>query len=369
MQRIVIIGAGPVGCYTAQVLKNLGYECLVVEEHAEVGRPLHCTGLVGKALFEDKRPFGVKIPSSAIANTINGAVLHFDGDSFSIKREKVAYVVDREKFDKELSRGLDIAYENKFLGLEKSGAGYIVETDKGEFTAGLVIGADGASSAVRKILNPNANSPKMYKGVQLRLRTKHSNRDCVEVYLNNPAFFWVVPEADDIIRVGTICDNPHQQLQNFLKINKIKGEVLDKFGGVVTIGVCDVTARGSIAIVGDAACQMKPLTYGGVYFGLRAADILAGCIKNGHLEQYDYLWKRELASEIKIGIKIRGIYERLDSKEFKQIFKLLKNQKGLIEKFGDFENHSRLFREIIRRPSLYPQIGSLFSVLFKKIFE
>jgi len=368
MQKIVIIGAGPIGCYVGQILKSYGYDPLIIEEHSEVGRPLHCTGLVGSMTFQDRRPLDFKIPSSAIMNIINGAILHYDGDNFNIERNKVAYVIDREKFDKELSLGLNIIYENKFLGLEKNKTGYIIETDKGEFAADLVIGADGANSIMRKILNPDSNNIKLYKGMQLRIRIKPRHKDFVEVYLKKPAFFWIVPEAEDIVRVGAISENPHYELQKFLKESKIKGEILDRFGGVVVVGICNVTAKDNIAIVGDAACQMKPLTYGGVYFGLKAADILINCIKNNRLADYDRLWKKELASEIKIGLKVRQVYNRLDHKEFKEVFKLLKKQKGLIEKIGDFENHSRLFLEIVKKPSLYPQIGSLFSMLFKKIF-
>jgi len=368
MQKIVIVGAGPVGCYTAQILKNYGYEPLLIEEHSQVGRPLHCTGLVGRALFQEKRPFDFKIPSSAITNIINGAVIHYDGEYFGIEREKVAYVIDREKFDKALSDSLNIIYENKFLGLERNKSGYIVETDKGEFPADLVIGADGANSAVRKILNPDANNIQLYKGMQLRVRAKSRHKDFVEVYLKKFAFFWIVPEADGIVRIGAISDNPYHDLKKFLKEAKIKGEILDRFGGVVVVGVCNSTVKDNIAIVGDAACQMKPLTYGGVYFGLKAADILVGCIKSNRLADYDRLWKKELASEIRIGLKIKQVYNRLDHKEFKEIFNLLKKQKNLIERVGDFEHHSRLFLEIVKKPSLYPQIGSLFSMLFKKIF-
>lgn len=364
-KQIVIIGAGPIGCYTAQVLKTYGYEPLVIEEHNEVGRPLHCTGLVGHKVFEESRPFGLS--TSSIINTINGAVIHYDNQHFVIERKKVAYVIDREKFDKDLSQGLDILYENKFLGLEKTDSGYVIETDKDELPADIVIGADGANSITRKILSQDTNHISYYKGMQLRIKTKPRYKDFVEVYLKRPSFFWIVPEAEDIVRVGTISENPHNDLQGFLKEIKIKGEILDKFGGLVVVGIFNTTVKENVALVGDAACQMKPLSYGGIYFGLKAAAILSSCIKEDRLGDYDSLWKQELASEIRIGLKARQIYNRLDAKELKKIFELLKTQKSLIERVGDFENHSRLILEIIKKPTLYPQIGDIFSILFKKI--
>ena len=43
---VVIIGAGPVGGYTARLLCERGLSVLMVEEHNEVGRPFQCAGLV-----------------------------------------------------------------------------------------------------------------------------------------------------------------------------------------------------------------------------------------------------------------------------------------------------------------------------------
>ena len=92
-KRIIIIGAGPVGCYTAQALKAYGYSPLLIEEHAEVGKPVHCTGLVGSKVFSEKRPF--RVPTTSIINEINGAVIHYDNQHFEVERKGVAYVIDR----------------------------------------------------------------------------------------------------------------------------------------------------------------------------------------------------------------------------------------------------------------------------------
>jgi len=364
MKKIIIIGAGPIGCYAAQLLKGYGFNPMLIEEHSEVGRPVHCTGLLGNRVFTDKRPFD--LPTSSISNVINGAVIHYDREHFVIEKKKVAYVIDRERFDKDLSKGLNILYQNKFLGLEKSKSGYIIETDKDEFFADIVIGADGANSSVRGILNHSGNI-KQYRGVQFRLKTKPRHKDLVEVHLNKSFFFWIVPEAEDIVRVGTISENPYKDLTKFIKEAKIKGNILERFGGLVSAGLCNNTVKDNIALVGDAACQVKPLSYGGIYFGLRAATILASSIKENRLCEYDSLWKNELAFEIRIGLKIKDIYNRLDAKELKRVFTLIKTHKNLIERIADFENHSQFILEIIKKPSLYPQIGFLFHMLFKKI--
>jgi len=365
-ERIVIVGAGPVGCYLAQQLKGYGLEPLLIEEHEQVGRPVHCTGIIGSRLFNEMKAFPAAHPS--VINKINGATIHFNGDSFDIERECAAYVVERDKFDQELSRSLDIVYGNRFLGFEKAKSGYVIETDKNEFETDIIIAADGGDSSVRKALTRNLNTGfKSSKGFQLRMKYRAKRHDFVEVYIQKPSFFWIVPEGKEVVRVGVISDNPYVDLQEFIKKNNIQGEVIDKYGGLVTIGICPETVKDNIVLVGGAACQVKPLTYGGIYFGLKSAQILALCIKDGRLNDYDRLWKSELGFEIKTGLKLKEVYERLEHKELERVFNFLKSQKATIEKFADFENHSRFFVEIIRNPSIYSKLGDLFSIFLKAI--
>lgn len=366
-RKVIIVGAGPVGCYLAQLLKLNGCNPLVIEEHNEIGRPIHCTGLVGSKVFSEKRAF--KLPTSSILNVINGAVINYGRQSFTIKRNKVAYVIDRERFDKGLSIGLNIVCSNKFLGLERTKSNkYIVDTDKGEFIADLIIGADGANSITRKILNPSAPELYTYKGFQIRMRMNLKNEDLVRVYMKQDYFIWIVPEGSGIVRIGTISDKPSQDLQSFLKESHIKADIIEKFGGVVSIGMCSNTVKDNLVLVGDAACQVKPLTYGGIYFGLKSADILSNCIVSDRVKDYDYLWKKALGFEIKIGLKIKKAYAKLNKKEVHRLFKLLKDNKSLLEKFADFENHSRFAQEIIKRPVFYIKAGKLFGMIFNSIF-
>ncbi|MBU1125837.1 MAG: NAD(P)/FAD-dependent oxidoreductase, partial [Candidatus Omnitrophica bacterium] len=316
-KKIIIIGAGPVGCYSAQILKTFGFTPILVEEHREVGRPLHCTGLVGSTLFEEKKPF--VITSASIINTINGAVVHCGRQHITIEKKKVAHVIDRERFDKEISRGLDILFENKFLGVERTNGGYSVETDKKELDADIVIGADGADSTVRALVSASKENIPCYRGVQLRMKSKPRYNDFVEVFLRKQSFLWIVPEADGVVRVGIISERPHHDLKSFLQELKLKGEVLDRFGGLVAVGMCRTTVKENIALVGGAACQLKPLTYGGIYFGLKSAAILASCIKENKLSEYDRLWKKELGQEITIGLKARALYNQFETKEIEDV--------------------------------------------------
>ena len=43
---VVIVGAGPVGGRTGELLVQRGHRVLILEEHEEIGRPFQCAGLV-----------------------------------------------------------------------------------------------------------------------------------------------------------------------------------------------------------------------------------------------------------------------------------------------------------------------------------
>lgn len=352
--KIVIVGAGPIGCYAAQLLKKDGFRPVLIEEHREVGKPIHCAGLIGKDVFKDSK---IPLSKKSIINTINGATIHLDEERISLNRKEVAYVIDREIFDKELGKDLEIGYKIKFLGLEKINSGYIIETDKGDIKADLVIGADGALSSIRQAIGAKS-SVKYLKGVQFRMRTNLKEKDFVHVYLKKPYFYWLIPETKNTIRVGVISENPYHNLLDFLKENSIKGEVLEKFAGSISIGLCQILKE-RVALVGDAGCQMKPSTYGGIYYGMRAAEILSMCIKEDRLEKYPEIWRERFEKEIKIGLKIRKIYETLTSDNLKKIFCLIKKESRLIEKIADFENHSLSFFRLIRDSIFSKEIGSI----------
>ncbi|GAB4114309.1 MAG: geranylgeranyl reductase family protein [Candidatus Caldatribacteriota bacterium] len=382
--EIVIVGAGPVGCYTARLLRKYGIKAKLIEEHQEVGKPVQCAGIVGKQVFEDTQG---EVPKSSIINQINGAFFFYGKDNFKINREGVALVIDREKFDQELSRGLDIELGTRLLNLETNGEGkgYLLRTNKGELKAEVVIGADGAKSRVRRfVLNSriklsennlekkNRNQENSleksltqkidyYQGWQYRVKLEKPfiPKDFVQVYLEEaiPFFIWIIPESEYVVRIGIISWDNRNKLNQFLQKEKIEGEIMEKNYGIIPLGLLPRISWGKVFLVGDAACQIKPLTGGGIYYGLKAAEILVDCLRENKLVEYEIRWKRKYCQEIRKTLRLRRIYERIQTQpdEIKEIFNLFKNNVDFIEKIADFENHSEIFREVfkIKRGKLF----------------
>ena len=394
--EIVIVGAGPIGCYTAQLLKKCGINSFrIIEEHGEVGRPVRCAGIVGKPVFEDSL---IPLSRDSILNQINGALFFYNGDSFKIERSGVALVIDREKFDKQLSRGLEVECGIRLLEIEEEGEGnngagsgdgsrYRLKTDQGDIWADMVIGADGPRSRVRKFIDEKGNNSEgsdhgsggetnFYKGVQYRIKLDNSedlenegedkgeffSGEMVRVYMREgiPFFVWIIPEGDGIIRLGTIAENGRRELERVIEEEGIKGEIINRLAGIIPIGLCQSVYQ-KVAVVGDAARQVKPLTGGGIYYGMKAAEILVECIQEGALAEYDQRWKSKFGREIKFGLWARKVYERLNKSEYEleDIFLLFKENADFIERAANFENHSLLFREAFKRPKIFVEAGKI----------
>jgi len=387
--EIVIVGAGPIGCYTAQLLKKCRINSFrIIEEHDEVGRPVRCAGIVGKPVFEDSL---IPLSRDSILNQINGALFFYKGNSFKIERSGVALVIDREKFDKELSRGLEVEYGRRLLGIEEEQderSRYRLKTNQGDIWADMVIGADGPQSRVRKFIDSKGNKSKVgdgsdgtcpgsgesnfYKGVQYRIKleNKDFSREMTRVYMRERVsfFVWIIPEGDGIIRLGVIAENGRRELERVIEEEGIKGEIIDRLAGIIPIGLCQSVYR-KVTVVGDAARQVKPLTGGGIYYGMKAAEILIECIQEGTLAEYDKRWKSKFGREIKFGLWARKVYERLNKVEYelKSIFSLFKENAEFIERAANFENHSLLFREAFKRPKIFVEAGKILGRNLGKI--
>jgi digeranylgeranylglycerophospholipid reductase len=373
--KIIIVGAGPVGCYTAQLLKQKGYETVLLEEHSSVGKPVQCAGIVSSKLISSVEPF---ISRQAIVNKINRFVISTPWtEEFSVDIPGVGCIVNREQFDLDLGEGLDIRLKRRVAKIEKEDNGYCVNTEIGEkFRSDILIGADGPDSIVRdfmlndsfsKIKNINSVEIKYYFGMQYQVRLdniyQEISSDSIQVFFddNIPFFLWVISENRETLRIGVVAKvakNAKEILDKYLIRKNIKGKIIDIITGKISLGYIP-SCNNNIALVGDAACQVKPLTGGGLSFGIQSARILADCIEYNKLEEYDQRWKKKFGKEIKFGLKARKIYEALDSTKKEQVFLLFKKNSGFIEQAAEFDNHSRLFKEAFKNPQLLIDAGKV----------
>jgi geranylgeranyl reductase family protein len=320
MFDVIVVGAGPAGCRTAELISKKGYDVLIVEEHTSVGRPVQCTGLVSKKVG--------KLPKEVIVNKIKKARFFSGQEYFEIKSKNPVFVIDREKFDKHMARNA-VKSEVKFKLSTKF-------TDFKNHHSKIFVGADGPNSTVAKRAGIKLPNNLLFAA---QVKTKYVfNPDTVELWFGSdiaPGLFaWVVPENEEIARVGLMCDkNPNKYLEKFLKMRFEKIQISDRIGDMIRFGLIDCSVSDRVLLVGDAACQIKPFSAGGLVYGQigarRAAEACVKALKANNfskhflVENYDKRWKKELEGPMKKGLLFRKIFSKICDKSYS--FSLIKN--------------------------------------------
>lgn len=322
---VVVVGAGPAGCRTAELIAKKGFNVLVLEEHLEIGKPVQCTGLVSQRIG--------KIPKKIIVNKIKTAKFCSGDESFEVKSKKSVYVIDRWKFDKQIAEkarnaGVEFKTSTRFLDFRNGE----VATSNGIYRTKLLVGADGPNSTVAKVSGielPN----NILSAVQVNVKSQF-DPDIVELWFGSdiaPGLFaWVVPESSSAARVGLASDkNSNRFFEEFLKKRFGNLKSTGRIGDFIRYGLIEKSVTDNVLLVGDAACQIKPFSAGGLVYGQIGAKYAGeACVKALQkndfsekflLENYDKKWKKELAGPIRKGLVMKKIFSKFGSKSFKLI--------------------------------------------------
>jgi len=380
LTEVVIVGAGPIGLRVAMNTAKAGYETVVLEKDAVIGKPVQCAGLVSPRVVELTGTKSViEKPKKAVINPPSGESLTIEA-----KREK-AVVIDRAKFDREMAMkavkaGADIRLKSaveKTTYDEKREVEYVREGKKEIIKADVVIGADGPTSIVRR----TADFPSPKEVLPAVQAVVPSNDNSVQIHIGSktaPGFFlYEVPfTTGKLIGLATDDGNTYNHLMDFLKSKGLDNRVITYLSGTIPLGNLESSVDDGLCLVGDSACQVKPLSGGGIFLGIKAADICSDVVLNaleegdlskGRLREYHERWQRDIGKQISREMKIRKIFKNLSDKEIDELISILKRDESrrVIEKEGDIDFHSALLKPLIKTaPELIKFTGPVIKSLF-----
>jgi digeranylgeranylglycerophospholipid reductase len=329
------VGGGPAGLMAARALASEGHAVVVLEEHADVGMPVHCTGLLGVDAFEE-----LDIPRHSILTTTHAArFIAADGSGVSIEAERVrAAVVDRAVFDQSLAAssraaGVDLRVGARVRSITVSGDRVRVcgDTEAGSVEARVCVLACGASYRFNRALGLGV--PRAF--VQsAQIEAQFDGPETVEVYLGRKVapggFAWTVPFRRGPLgfnRIGLMCED--NAMGRFVEL---AGTIRRRHGiegdpwpaprmKILPLGPVTKTYGERLVAVGDAAGLVKPTTGGGIYYGLVSGQLAAEALhpalrendlSESRLRQYERLWQARLGSEIRVGLRFRRLASRLN---------------------------------------------------------
>ncbi len=295
MYQVVIVGAGPVGGRLATELASRGISTLMLEEHAEIGRPFQCAGLVNPPAMN------MVNLHDTILQSVDGALMHSpSGIMLPVGKDGRVrtHVVCRKRFDQgvvaqAMDAGAHLWLKSKPVDASVTADGVIVKVEReGEIidlTCGLLVGADGAHSWTRRHFR--MGRPKeMMIGFQADVSGLTGKDNWLEMYTGKdfaPGFFaWVIPTGNNTHRVGMWArpqdldgrsvEECYESLishdlwkKRFAGMNEIA-----RYCGPVPCGTIRKPFKDRVMVIGDAAGMAKPTTGGGIGPGFRQIEAI-----------------------------------------------------------------------------------------------
>ena len=380
---VLVVGAGPAGSTAAERLARRGHSVLVIEEHGRVGYPVQCAGLVSRRVLELAKAPGV------VRRAVHGASVfspHLTSITFRAPEPR-AFVIDRAGLDIALadqaaSAGAAFETETRFDGIRGSPNGTVRARvtrrggAPGEIDAKVVIGADGVASAVARAFRLR-RPVEILPAFEAEFPESPGDPDLVEVYLGNaisPGLFgWWIPDGAGGARVGVAANADGTPARVYYE--HLLAQIARRFGrplrnatnylvSGIPIGEVPRISGPHVVLVGDAAAQAKPLSGGGIFTGMRAAELAAeavhdaltdGDLSAARLSRYDDAWHREFGDEFDKAQYLRRLFLRFTDAELEAILEALKDAgtTETIVAFGDIDFPTHVVRRLLRQsPSL-----------------
>jgi digeranylgeranylglycerophospholipid reductase len=376
---VLVVGAGPAGSTAAHRLAAGGHHVLVVEEHPRVGIPVQCAGLVSQ------RALDLAQSTAMVRTPVRGAAVFGPSlGSIAFKaHEPRAFVIDRAGLDIHLAdraarAGAEFRTSTRFDRKVRTedGRSVVQLTGPGavpvEVRARLVIGADGVTSAVARAFRLR-RPVEILPAFEAEFPRSPGDPDSVEVYLGrtiSPGLFgWWIPDGAGGARVGVAVDADGTPARTYF--DRLALHLERRFGtrlqsptaflvSGIPIGIVPRTSGAGVLLVGDAAAQVKPLSGGGIYTGMRCAEIAAeaahaalgkGDLSATALAEYDRRWREEFGEEFRRALYLRRVFQRLDDADLDRLIGALQGSElaATIVAFGDIDFPTHVARQLLRQ--------------------
>ncbi len=403
---ITIIGAGPAGsCAAWEALQGeLEQPVSIIEEHHQIGEPVHCSGLIAldglQKLKLSRREINRKICHNKIRRakfiSPNLTSVEIDRGSDSMG------VVNRVSLDSILAErarraGCDFYLGHRVTEIKYDKNHWILQIMKKNQSrihrSKILISAEGTRARLSASIGlPTPDKNWLFPAIQYEFEgIQNLEPDCVELYFGRkyaPGFFgWVIPINDESARIGVAISRKFSRktrefITRFFKKHPLLKPRLHNaiktqhYGGLVPVsGPINKTFHTNLMVVGDAAGQSKATTGGGVNVGgfcgrlagNIARKIIAGDIASRQgSRDYEKLWKAHFEPNLSLMKLLRRMMTPLPDETWNKIIHIAKDtdmgghlQKSDIDLHGiDLLKYSLTPRVFVRGLNLFPQAAT-----------
>jgi geranylgeranyl reductase len=301
--KIVVVGAGIAGSMTALFLAK-HYDVTLLQDK-KWDKP--CGGGTRIDIFDK-----FNLDKNLIKNEMNYVNLKYNNHIQKIKLNTKLVTVIREEFDESLRQkavqnGAKLVFD-KFKKVKT----HKIITKNGSFEYDILIGADGVHSSLRKALGLE----KIPSVLAFYNRINKKSEVCEFVFDENKAkkeYLWIFPH-DKKTHIGDFDKTGFMKLSKELGVDiKVKGYPIPKWNENIVI------QKNNVYFVGDAAGQVMPFTFEGIFYSIYSAKILAKSII------YNLDYKKEWEKVFLKKFKFMKFLETINNTPFRKI--LMRTQK------------------------------------------
>lgn len=360
--RVAIVGAGPAGSHLAHQLSRNGFAVSLFDAREPWEKPCG-GGVTSKAMRQYDFLKNGDTPKQLISElrliaASDREITLAPRDDFAIYSRKELARMMRERA---ADAGAQL-YCARVTATHYSLGEWRLETTAGHFTADFLVGADGASSVIRRRVGIHFR-PKdfayalgwnVYGGsIPSRVDVK---------YLDEfSGYLWLFPRTDHIsygiasgyqeatparLKEKLLVFLEQEDRQAALEIRNAAGNVTERARFYAAmIPALDVStwdrlkacnANEAWALIGDAGGFVDPLTGEGIFYAIKSADLLAVALQN-KIGDFDEMWRAEFGRELRRAAQLQS---RFYSGSFAGA--------PLTERMVQFARHHRGVRNVLR---------------------
>jgi len=350
--NISVIGAGPIGGYAAYLLAKAGNSVSLYENHAQVGCPIQCTGI----LTSDFEQLGFPM-DSFLVNTINKIEVITPNQHLAVKQKD--YIVHRTPFDSffvdmAVKAGAKLHLNHSFT--RKEGKNLIIKDSVNKvekvISADIIIATDGPLSPTAKAYGFYHPQRINFYGIQATVEgtfEPHTIKTYFGTDICPGLFAWVVPESATTARVGlaTVKNSKHY-FDKFMQEHHFMAKEIQA-GAIPIYHPKQKLQQENCYLAGDAAGYVKATTLGGLVPGLQQAKILADSIIHGKNYEKGIA---PIRKKMWLHLRVHHIFDKFKDDDWDRLVSYINQPK--IRKV--FEQHTRdnpiplVLKSLLREP-------------------
>jgi len=341
---VLIVGAGPAGSFAAEPLAQGGARVALFDGRP-AGEPKACGGgVTAKALKAWPHLLG------AVGRTVDELEMYSpSGKHLHMKLDEPFAIYSRVAFDSYLrerarAAGAEVVFTKITLrGIKKTGDGWTLrDGNGGEWSGRMLVGADGANSAIaKKLAGPlQASDMEVAFGYRAPLPEKAEAPTVIAFLPGWVGYAWAFPRLDHIsFGIATTQDAFEHKALDELLWQFMFGYYRQREGSKTNIwkpsqnpvdvsletdlrasaeryaaripGLADQTWENrracgeGWALLGDAAGFADPVTGEGIYYALRSAELFADAFLEGRPDEYEQRWRQDFGAELRRASQMR----------------------------------------------------------------